>query len=161
MNEDLQLVGGFNLPSPLKNDGLNVSWDHESFPTVSGKSCHKIPVGSSRHQPVDQVAIIMAVTSLWSGAKRRENPGMIQSSPRKPWFPGCTGWCATWDPWFIIHIYIYITHIIGYTYTHIHMYIYIYCYTCIYIYIYTHVYIYIYMYIYTHIHIHTHIYTYI
>ena len=30
------LVGG--IPTPLKNDGVKVSWDDFPFPTVSGKS---------------------------------------------------------------------------------------------------------------------------
>jgi hypothetical protein len=49
---NLQLLGGF-LPTPLKNDGLNVSWDDFPFPTewFSSKSSQN---GSSHHQPDDE-----------------------------------------------------------------------------------------------------------
>ena len=74
----ISLVGGFNLPTPLKNDGVKVSWDYE-LPNIwknkvnyryfkPNKYTHqlftimKFPTewkvskfhGSSRHQPVQQ-----------------------------------------------------------------------------------------------------------
>jgi len=41
------LAGG--IPTPLKNDGVKVSWDDFPFPTVSGKS-FKIPLFQSTKQ---------------------------------------------------------------------------------------------------------------
>ena len=38
MKANNNLVGGFNLPTPLKNDGLKVSWDDFSIPNMMGKS---------------------------------------------------------------------------------------------------------------------------
>jgi hypothetical protein len=35
------LVGGFEQPTPLKNDGLKVSWGPMNFPTVSGSGHHQ------------------------------------------------------------------------------------------------------------------------
>ena len=34
MKANNNLVGGFNLPTPLKNDGLKVSWDDFSIPNI-------------------------------------------------------------------------------------------------------------------------------
>ena len=39
------LVGGFELPTPLKNDGVKVNWDDE-LPNMMGKIKH-VP----NHQP--------------------------------------------------------------------------------------------------------------
>ena len=37
------LVAGFNLPTPLKNDGVKVSWD-DKIPNISkNKKCSKPP----------------------------------------------------------------------------------------------------------------------
>ena len=55
------LVGGFNLPTPLKNDGVSefVSWDFdESFPTEWNIIKFH---GSSQHQPDSHY---IAITSL-------------------------------------------------------------------------------------------------
>ena len=37
MKANNNLVGGFNLPTPLKNDGLKVSWGYD-IPNMMGKS---------------------------------------------------------------------------------------------------------------------------
>ena len=42
----LYLVGG--IPTPLKNDGVKVSWDDELFPTEWNNKIH-VP----NHQPID------------------------------------------------------------------------------------------------------------
>ena len=41
------LLGGFNFqPTPLKNDGVNVSWEYTTFPT-EWKKYPNVP----KHQP--------------------------------------------------------------------------------------------------------------